>query len=534
MKQFLNITIIAILALCSLTANAYDFTATTEGGTKLYLSYLSDSTCTLTSKGGTPYCGDISIPSSVVFDRHTYRITAIASDAFLGCEELTSIELPEDIEAIGSCAFSCCNKLTNVVIPKSVTVIGVYAFSGCTSLKEIAIPENVTEICDFAFYGCSSLSSVTISGKPTSFGYNVFLDTEWWNNQEEGVVYYDDMLIGCHGDISQSITVKEGTRLIANGAFYNRCNITWVTLPQSIEKIGGSAFNQCSGLNTIILPSNLEHISEYTFYGCKNLTTVEMPKELLSIGWQAFSGCSSLHSIIIPDKVQDIGSEAFRGCINLINITSKRPTPPSCYTNAFTGVSHSNCTLYVEEKAVNSYLAARPWNEFNILVPGSEEEKEHCAKPFITVKAGKLSITSATQGATCHYTITSSDIQSSELLEGQTVALTGQYNVTAYAKAEGKLNSDISTAILVWVNPDEPYDKIIDLEQKKAVVLRTENDNAILCGTEYGENITLYTANGIQVTSLKAIDGETVIPYTLKKGDVYIIQYANRSIKFLY
>ena len=100
--------------------------------------------------------------------------TEIGSYAFYGCENLTSILIPESITRIRGHAFYGCSNLTSISIPESVTSIGDYAFYGCSNLISITIPKNVTSIKKYVFGGCTSLTSITIPENVTSIGVGAF------------------------------------------------------------------------------------------------------------------------------------------------------------------------------------------------------------------------------------------------------------------------------------------------------------------------------------------------------------------------
>lgn len=83
-----------------------------------------------------PYKGSISIPSTVTYNKQTYKVTAIIG-AFSGSPEVTSVSMPNSITEIGVNAFNGCNKLTSIIIPDSVVSIGEHAFDNCNGLREI-------------------------------------------------------------------------------------------------------------------------------------------------------------------------------------------------------------------------------------------------------------------------------------------------------------------------------------------------------------------------------------------------------------
>ena len=56
-------------------------------------------------------------------------------------------------------------------------------------------------------------------------------------------------------------------------------------------------------------------ICDMAFYECSSLNSVFIPDGITSIGEGAFYECSSLTNLVIPDSVTSIGNSAFNGCI---------------------------------------------------------------------------------------------------------------------------------------------------------------------------------------------------------------------------
>ncbi|MBQ4244262.1 MAG: leucine-rich repeat domain-containing protein, partial [Clostridia bacterium] len=112
-------------------------------------------------------------------------LTTIGVNAFYGCKNLSSIDIPQGVTTIGNYAFQDCQNLESVVIPDNVTTLGTYAFRNCTNLQSAVIGANVpslngtfascgnlesvtfssnsvTDFSGYTFYGCSELTSITI------------------------------------------------------------------------------------------------------------------------------------------------------------------------------------------------------------------------------------------------------------------------------------------------------------------------------------------------------------------------------------
>ena len=290
------------------------------------------------------YSGSITIPSTVTYNGTTYSVTTIGEDAFMDCESLTSITVPNSVTTIGACAFLRCESLTSITIPNSVTSIGNYAFYSCSglpvennlryadtylveavdkTLSTYSIKEGTKWIGDEAFWGCSSLTSITIPNSVTSIRYAVFWNTGIYNDKskwENNVLYIDNCLIEANRSISGAYSIKENTQLIAGGAFEDCYHLTSITIPNSVTSIGENAFWRCYGLTSVTIPNSVTSIGNYAFYDCDALTSITIPNSVTTIGEGAFYNCSSLTSITIPNSVTNIGEQAFYGCSDLTSI----------------------------------------------------------------------------------------------------------------------------------------------------------------------------------------------------------------------
>ena len=232
--------------------------------------------------------------------------------------------------------------ITSVVLQEGVTSISGEAFSNCTNLTSVAIPDSVTSIEGQAFYGCTGLTSITIPDSVIHIGNNAFDNTGWWNQQDEGLVYFSNILLGHKGAIDQPIvSIKEGTRLITGYALSVCSSIVRLSIPNSVTIIDEGAFSDCTGLTSVTIPKSVTIIGDSAFSYCTGLTSINLENN--SIGNSMFSGCTGLTSITIPESITNIGSCAFFGCTGLTSITI-----PDSVTSLGGGGTFSGCTGLTE------------------------------------------------------------------------------------------------------------------------------------------------------------------------------------------
>ena len=118
----------------------------------------------------------VTIPSTVVIDGVTYKVTAVEKNAFKSNKHIKSVTIGKNVKSIGANAFYNCTKLTTVKFGSNVTNIGDKAFYKCTSLTAVNLPSEVKTIGKQTFYGCKKVTSVTLGKKVTSIGSKAFYD----------------------------------------------------------------------------------------------------------------------------------------------------------------------------------------------------------------------------------------------------------------------------------------------------------------------------------------------------------------------
>ena len=172
------------------------------------------------------------------------NLTGIPDDAFEFCEELESINIPDEVKTIGTSAFYSCDNLQEIILPQGLQNIGSSAFTECISINEIVIPKTVLlSNGDCIFQRCSKLESVVF---------------------EEGY-----------------------TGIIPYNAFYGCSNLKSVSIPNGVTAIYREAFANCIRLQEITIPASVTLIADGVFEGCDNLKLIK-----------GYSPCSSAKKFV--------------------------------------------------------------------------------------------------------------------------------------------------------------------------------------------------------------------------------------------
>lgn len=240
---------------------------------------------------------------------------SLSEKAFLNCSSINKIYLPETLVSIGANAFSGCSisyneldgalylgsvdnkrmvlieavnkNIASFEISTDTTIIADEAFKDCVFLKDINIPTNIKSIGTDAFTGCDRIQYNSIDGM-------LYLGSG--NNK-----YY--MLVRPENSRITSVSVREGTSIIANGAFEGCKNLKSVDLPEGIISIGTKAFYDCVSLQSVNIRDGISYIASDAFGNCTSLYSIAIPDSITTLSGSAFSGCKNLKTIEIPVQV---------------------------------------------------------------------------------------------------------------------------------------------------------------------------------------------------------------------------------------
>ena len=300
---------------------------------------LSEAEAATVTDLGTAFKGNTEITS---FDELQYftGLTEIPSQAFMGCSNLTSVVIPDNITQIGYSAFDDCYALASINLPSTITFIDGAAFSDCRSLTSITLPEGIPSIGDWFFDNCTGLTEIVIPSSVTTIGQHAFQ--------------------GCTG--LTSIVIPENVISISGSTFNGCSGLTSVTIPESVASIGGYAFYGCENLTSVSLPGSVGTIGERAFQNCKNLESINIPDGITEIKGYTFCGCGSLKSIEIPESVTSIGELAFYACDNLVFVSVKNVNPVAIIEDVFS--TRANALLYIPAGSKAAYEAADYWKDF--------------------------------------------------------------------------------------------------------------------------------------------------------------------------
>lgn len=287
-------------------------------------------------------------------------LTSIGSAAFAYCSGLTSLQFPSGLTSIGVRAFQNCTGLTSLELPSGLTKIEEGAFWGCSNINSIYayMPDPLLfdgEAKDFPT--CFNENCTLYVPKKSNTAYMV---APGWGDFKTIAKFNPDLI----RDWVTKNVAQAGTLSTVIGE--DKENITKLKLTgnlndtdvQYLEEMIREAALQELDLKDALLYT----IESCRFRDCKNLTYLVLPDVLQRIEKEAFYGCTGLTTISLPAGLEYIYA-AFPDCTGLTSIYANMPTPLHD-ANSFYGLDKSNCYLYVPKGSLDAYRQDWEWGNF--------------------------------------------------------------------------------------------------------------------------------------------------------------------------
>ena len=342
-------------------------------------------------------------------------VAVIPTDAFAGCVNLLNLYVDGGNGVYSSSDGVLLDKAGTTLIrypggrpdsaytlPDGVSAVGSEAFAGCANLTSVTIPVSVSSLADGAFAGCTGLTDIYFLGAAPTLGADVFAgvaatvhylpaNSGWGAGLFGGLqalAWYPQFVWTLNSDGTVTITGYNGAggmasipdaieghtvTCIGNGAFANCGTLTDLLVPASVTNVADSAFANCGNLARVVFAGAVPAFGTGVFDG-DNLTvcyafaqeswktlpegfpataywnapyvyTVDegsgtativrylgaggsetLPSALSDlpvacIGRDAFNGCATLTNAVIQEGVVTIDGGAFYNCTGLIRVT---------------------------------------------------------------------------------------------------------------------------------------------------------------------------------------------------------------------
>lgn len=241
-------------------------------------------------------------------------------------DEITEVYVEDGVTYIGTEAFMNCSNLKKAVVGNTVKTIQRDAFAGTPSLTDLTLGNSLEMIGEEVFWG-SGLTTLVLPPSVTKL-YGTSL-TGLWNLQafemtgkgvystSDGVLYKDNgkTLYAFPGGREGEYRIPGNVTSIGESAF-SYTNLTKVTIPNTVKKMGSDIFIRAEKLTTLIFEKGIKEIPDSCCFGAAALTKVVIPEGVTRIGDSAFWGCTALKEVTIPSTVTKIG-ESFESTTKL-------------------------------------------------------------------------------------------------------------------------------------------------------------------------------------------------------------------------
>ena len=323
------------------------------------------------------YHGNVRIPKEVTFRGETFKVMAIAANAFSLCD-LDTVNVPNTVQYLN---FSNA-KIKRLVIEDGDDYIkSSYPYDLRNQRRD-----NI-----FFYYGLTSKGCCIDN---LYIGRTINLDTDtFYNSGIKNVEFGPNLWRIDNGLLAynqlREVRIPENIKCIGCCAFAWNEQLETVVADRLDYRIDGMAFQGCKSLKNVDIKGLCEIIGNQAFADCESLQKIVLPQGIVALGDSAFANCSKLEYVELPNSLQFLGGffalfiidfkniegNVFANCHSLKEITMKNTHPIECLYSNFENDVVKNAVLKVPTHAVEKYKKAEGWNRF-INIEGIENTND--------------------------------------------------------------------------------------------------------------------------------------------------------------
>lgn len=302
--------------------------------------------------------GDVSIPETAILDGVPYKVTEIDALAFSGCNDITSVTIPETIVFIGPGAFKDCDiselrfnavqcltcgniynpafdgTIESIKFGRNVKHIPRNFLAGGSLIQNLTIPSNVHTIGENAFANNNVLKSVTIGAGITYVSPGVFSGVPkifWLANtppdgyqQNRALANYTSNEMYDFGrnikpivyPFLSSMFEVDGVIYVPTSPSERTCDVIDCNYYATGDEVVIPAVVTNQGISLSVY-----NISDYAFYDNTYFSKLTLSELINEIRNSAFCNCTKIESLTFPCGITAIEDYAFKNCTAVTEIS---------------------------------------------------------------------------------------------------------------------------------------------------------------------------------------------------------------------
>ena len=228
--------------------------------------------------------------------RRSTKLHRIGADFLSGCEQVTSVILPESLTETAKHFLSRCKNLQRIDLKRtSLQRTGSNMLYMCERLTSVELPGTLTNASAKFMYGCAQLEQIDL--------------------RNTALQRADDYFLNDCGNLT-SVQLPHSLTEIADFFLCGCLKLEHVDLRDtSVRCVGEYFLKGIDCLTSVMLPDVLSKVSDDFLSKCPILQSIDLRNtRLQTVGSNFASKCCALSTVHLPDGVTEVGHSFLEEC----------------------------------------------------------------------------------------------------------------------------------------------------------------------------------------------------------------------------